>query len=690
MKKKTGIYLLIILSIMISISCATVTDLLGNEESGADQQTDLTAEESDETAQTDEEPSQTDVESADTPDEIPTGPPVALKQLLMLSADAGWALGEADQTGDLVLKTTNGGLSWESVTPPEPMLEENSILAADAAFIDMDHAWVLYEGSEQVWSTPNGGETWQSANVQPTGLLGADFFALDAQNGWLLCGLDAGMSQVYESLFRTANGGESWEKLLDPYTVSDMSSFPKTGWDFLDTDTGWMTYNTRGVSPSVGFQVTTDGGLSWQDMDLVPPTDAPDLFDDSMCYTHSPHMASASEGAVVLVCEKYSSDEETSYLYTTTNSGQTWTTLPYPGGEMIYVDGNTAFAVGTGLNLSEDGGQTWNLQGPLAWSGQFIFLDQQTGFSIARDPEDSFLAKTLDGGTTWITYYPVLNGGISFSEAEAPAAPASGQVAFLSCRMDPDNYESSNIFLVNLDGSDLSNITSGTDFVSSFDWSPDGQSIVYSSNQDGDYELYLTNLEDNSTTQLTQTDTDETLPVFSPDGLRIAYVNFIDDGMATFLYDLAAQDSTYLAAGLTPAWTPDGGQVLVFRSFDGVYAVNADGSGETNLIDSQENGFDWYPVFSPDGSQILIASNRHSPGDSAVEAAYVFSADGTLIEQASTFWGTPPYEWLPGGQGYLLTNGFFTGAELVIKPIGGEEQPFPLDDPHGWFPRVRP
>ena len=56
-------------------------------------------------------------------------------------------------------------------------------------------------------------------------------------------------------------------------------------------------------------------------------------------------------------------------------------------------------------------------------------------------------------------------------------------------------------------------------------WSPDGASIAFTSDRDGDLEIYLIAPDGSDVRQLTDDDGDEWLPAWSPDGTQIAYVS---------------------------------------------------------------------------------------------------------------------------------------------------------------------
>jgi TolB protein len=56
-------------------------------------------------------------------------------------------------------------------------------------------------------------------------------------------------------------------------------------------------------------------------------------------------------------------------------------------------------------------------------------------------------------------------------------------------------------------------------------WSPDGSSIAFASDRDGDLDLYLMAPDGSDIRQLTSDQGDEWLPAWAPDGRRVAYVS---------------------------------------------------------------------------------------------------------------------------------------------------------------------
>ncbi len=88
------------------------------------------------------------------------------------------------------------------------------------------------------------------------------------------------------------------------------------------------------------------------------------------------------------------------------------------------------------------------------------------------------------------------------------------------------------IFLVAIDGGEITSLTEGDWDDSQPSWSPDGTQIAFSSNRTDDREfnrksdIWIVNVSDGSTNPVTTSDGQYGAPVFSPDGGRLAYIGY--------------------------------------------------------------------------------------------------------------------------------------------------------------------
>ena len=175
--------------------------------------------------------------------------------------------------------------------------------------------------------------------------------------------------------------------------------------------------------------------------------------------------------------------------------------------------------------------------------------------------------------------------------------------------------EDSDIFIVNVDdrlehGTPARNLTNGPDRVDEDpDWSPDGNSIAYTSHDVNqrpvppmplDYttaELYVRAADGTGTPiRLTDNTEEERAPNWSHQGDRIAYM--CHGGSPTFQFcvtDVNGNQTQITDNGLqhlTPAWSPDDQRIFFNRPTPGrgnqLYWVAADGSTEQLLVPSSE------------------------------------------------------------------------------------------------------
>ena len=157
------------------------------------------------------------------------------------------------------------------------------------------------------------------------------------------------------------------------------------------------------------------------------------------------------------------------------------------------------------------------------------------------------------------------------SPGEIPCPPARG----LRC---------SGLSIMNADGSGRQRVP-GTDGGEYPSWSPDGKRIAFNSNFSGDHLMYI--LDVGSSRVLDLSKVGEGWQVdWSPDGGSILFTSHRDhpDGY-TDLYVMRPDGSgvTRLTRniGQTPAWSPDGSQIVY--SAPGLAVMRANGSGMTSL-----------------------------------------------------------------------------------------------------------
>ena len=247
----------------------------------------------------------------------------------------------------------------------------------------------------------------------------------------------------------------------------------------------------------------------------------------------------------------------------------------------------------------------------------------------------------------------------------AQSAPAkqqspNGKIVFQSTQ-GGDGFVN-DIYVMDADGKRQTRLTDDPADDTNPVWSPDGSKIAFFSARRGNgYELYLMDADGNNQRPLRAES--PVVPfgfVWSPDGTRVAY----SDGDDVYVAEVAGTAapvnvSVFKPAGSfdrEPDWSPDGGR-LVVRNFTAcggcsdLHVVNAsDGGGRVAL--STGPGFDSNPRWSPAGDLIAYEGDRGGRG------IYVTAADGTgseaKVSGADQSFGGPT--WSPDGSRVAFTN----------------------------------
>ncbi|MCC6803086.1 MAG: PD40 domain-containing protein [Anaerolineae bacterium] len=102
------------------------------------------------------------------------------------------------------------------------------------------------------------------------------------------------------------------------------------------------------------------------------------------------------------------------------------------------------------------------------------------------------------------------------------------------------------------------NLTNHPAWYGSPDWSPDGKQIIFASDRDGNSEIYIVNVDGSNLRRITNDPADDMDPTWSPDGSQIAFVSERGDNTDIYVMDASGgslQRLTYdPAVDRAPAW----------------------------------------------------------------------------------------------------------------------------------------
>ncbi|MEO0563640.1 MAG: PKD domain-containing protein, partial [Chloroflexota bacterium] len=221
------------------------------------------------------------------------------------------------------------------------------------------------------------------------------------------------------------------------------------------------------------------------------------------------------------------------------------------------------------------------------WSGNDELAFVRDGsIHVASSDGSNERVLSADGGTT-----PLAGNFPRWS-------PDSSRILFTS-----EQDGNSEVYVINADGSGQTRLTTSDTEDTQADWSPDGSRILFVSARDGNREIYVMNADGTNPVRLTTSDTDDVQPAFSPDGTLVAFASDRDGNREIYVMNADGTNQVRItnngATDAQVAWTTDG-RLLFASERDGnreIYVMNVDG---TNLTRLTENGvFDTQPTFKP-------------------------------------------------------------------------------------------
>ena len=150
------------------------------------------------------------------------------------------------------------------------------------------------------------------------------------------------------------------------------------------------------------------------------------------------------------------------------------------------------------------------------------------------------------------------------------------------------------IFIKNMVTGVAENITNNKGYDTDASWSPDSRQLIFSSNQSGQWDIYLYDLESKQTTLLITGPAMDNQPIWSPDGRKIAFLSRRAGTSQIYLYDRHNKRQTKLSnteySIFHPSWSDDGDTIIFDQSVDGkgiIYQLNVKTGQSKKLFEAK-------------------------------------------------------------------------------------------------------
>ncbi len=280
-----------------------------------------------------------------------------LRGVSAVSEQVAWASG----AGSTVLRTSDGGLTWQKLNVTGEALDFRDIDAIDA-----QTAYVMSIGNgpaSRIYKTTDAGKTWnlQFKNEDEKAFLDAMSF-WDANHG--IAFGDSVDKQFY--VLTTADGGRTWSRVPTtnlPPAQENEGAFAASGTNVALFGKSHAWIGTGAATKSRVLR-TTDGGRTWQVAE-TPLASGPSSGIFSIAFRDAKH-------GVIVGGDYKKEGEAADNLAVTSDGGVTWTLVKGLSGfrsVVAYVPGTktpTLIAIGpSGGDYSLDDGRTWTaIDGP--------------------------------------------------------------------------------------------------------------------------------------------------------------------------------------------------------------------------------------------------------------------------------------------------------------------------------------
>ena len=217
-------------------------------------------------------------------------------------------------------------------------------------------------------------------------------------------------------------------------------------------------------------------------------------------------------------------------------------------------------------------------------------------------------------------------------------------------------WPTSEIYVMEVDGKNQRRLINNPASDYSPSWSPDGKRIAFVSERAGHAhrripglhtsEIYVMDADGSNQLNLTNNLTEDRYPAWSPDGEHIAFsarreghvVHNLDITYEIYVMDADRENEQRLTENrhndMYSSWSPNGERIAFVSDRKGnwenydIYVMDADGGNQQKLTNHRD--WDSSPSWSPDGKQIVFTADRS--GKDWNRQIYVMDADGENLQ----------------------------------------------------------
>ena len=310
-----------------------------------------------------------------------------------------------------------------------------------------------------------------------------------------------------------------------------------------------------------------------------------------------------------------------------------------------YRDGNNEV-----YSMKADGSNPLRLTNNASFDGEPSVSRDGTKivFTSARDGNAEIYVMNADGtGQTRLTN----NLG---SDTHASFSADGTKIAFNS---DRDGHI--DIFTMNADGTNQTNVTNTTSPSGAFEptFSPDGTKILFNQFDGNDPEIFMINTDGTGNVNLTDSPADDRDARFSPDGTEIVFESYRNLNWEIVTMDADGSNQVNITNrpgtdDTDPVWSPDGSHIAYISDGE-VWAMTSGGSGEINLTNNPAS--DGNPTWAPNNVAPVLEDVSIAPineGDTATLTATINDPNQGDSFKLLVAWGEggqPEEHYFPAG-----------------------------------------